>query len=114
MLLYTSTYTKYNSHTMHIPLVIVIGIVVILGMIVDANAKARVHSEYTRRRWASSQNPAFNIFNELPTGVHHEYNKRRRQMLYNRYASAVKIHNEPTAKKYRQKSASNARHYVRN
>lgn len=109
MLLYKSTYTKYNTHTMHIPLVIVIGIVVILGMIVDANAKVRVHSEYTRRRWASIQKTAFNIFNELPTGVHYEYYKRRRQMLYNRYASVVKLHNELTTKKYRQKSILNVR-----
>jgi len=113
MLLYKSTYTKYNTHTMHIPLVIVIGIVIILGMIVDANAKARVHSEYTRRRWASSQNTAFSMFNELPIGVHYEYYKRRRQMLYDRYASVVKLHNDLTTKKHRQKSALNVRHYVR-
>lgn len=95
---------------MHIQLVIVIGIVIILGMILGANAKARVHNEYTRRRWASSQKTAFNMFNELPIGVHYEYYKRRRQMLYDRYASLVKLHNELTTKKYRQKSVLNVRH----
>lgn len=95
---------------MRIPLAIVIGISVILGMIVETNALVKVHSEYTRRRWAYSQKKTFNIFNEIPPGVHYAYYKRRRhQLAYGRPASIVKIHNGLSSKK----STTTIRHFFR-
>lgn len=81
---------------MRVPLVIVICIVVILGMVVEANAVARVHAEYIRRRQAQGQS-RFNIFNEIPTGVHAEYIRRRVHGY-----SAVKIPRALPAREHRR------------
>ena len=91
---------------MHLPFGIVICIVIILEMIVETNAKLRVHSEYTRRQWALSQKRAFNLFDDIPHGVHYGYYKRRRQMINSRPAPVVKIRNVIPATKYRHKSTT--------
>ena len=46
---------------MRVPFVIVICILVILGMVVEANAIARVHDEYRRRRWVQGQSASVKI-----------------------------------------------------
>jgi len=91
---------------MHVTLVIVICIV-ILGMVVEASLNGRVHAEYIRRRQAHGQ-ARFNIFNELPTGVHAEYIRRRvHGQPY------VKIRHEIPAIKHRQQSTPRVRQYLR-
>lgn len=87
---------------MRFPFVIVICII-ILGMVVEANAALRVHAEYIRRRQAQGQS-GFNIFNELPTGVHAEYIRRR---VHGR--SAVKPHHELPAREHRRQPIPHVR-----
>lgn len=88
---------------MRVTLVIVICIV-ILGMVVEANINSRVRAEYIRRRQARGQP----IFNELPTGVHAEYIRRRvHGQPY------VKIRHEIPAIKHRQQSTPRVRQYLR-
>jgi hypothetical protein len=88
---------------MRVALDIVISIVIILGMIVEANAALRVHAEYIRRRQAQGQS-GFNIFHELPTGVHAEYIRRR---VHGR--SAVKPHHEVPAREHRRQPIPHVR-----
>ena len=68
---------------------IVICIVVILEMVVEANAIRGVHAEYIRRRWEQGQSAAVNRHQELFTGVHAEYIRRRR---IESQTAPVKIH----------------------
>jgi hypothetical protein len=89
---------------MRFPFVIVICIV-ILGMVVEANAALRVHAEYIRRRQAQGQSAAFKIRPELPTGVHAEYIRRR---VHGR--SAVKPHHELPVREHRRQPIPHVRH----
>lgn len=74
---------------MRVQFVIVIWVVVILGMVAEANFMGGVHAEYRRQRWAQGQSPAVKIYPEIPAGVHAEYMRRRR---IERQPATVKIH----------------------
>ena len=79
---------------MRILVVIVTGIVVILGMVVEANAMRGVTAEYMRRRWIQGQSASVKIHHEIPAGVHAEYIRRRQ---VERQQVAAKIHaRQPT------------------
>lgn len=86
---------------MRAPIVIAIWLVVILGMVVEANAMRGVHAEYMRRRWVQGQSSAVKIYPELPAGVHAEY-RRRRQVERNPTAVA-KIHHEVPAREHKRR-----------
>ena len=92
---------------MRVALYIIISIVIILGMVVDANATRGVHREYLRRRQASSQS-RFNIFHEPPAGVHAEYIRRR---IHGQ--SAVKIPHTLHARAHRKQPTSRVRPHIR-
>ena len=92
---------------MRVALYIVISIVIILGMVVDANATRGVHREYLRRRQASSQS-RFNIFHEPPAGVHAEYIRR---WIHGQYA--VKIPHALHVRAHRKQPTSRVRPHIR-
>ena len=76
-------------------------------MVVEASLNGRVHAEYIRRRQAHGQS-RFNIFNELPAGVHIEYIRRR--VHSHPY---VKIRHEIPARKHRRQPTPRVRQYIR-
>ena len=79
---------------MRILVVIVTCLVVILGMVVEANAMRGVTAEYMRRRWIQGQSASVKIHHEIPAGVHAEYIRRRQ---VERQQVAAKIHaRQPT------------------
>lgn len=96
---------------MRVPFVIVICIIVILGMVVEVNAIARVHDEYRRRRWVQGQSASVKIHHELPTGVHYEYYMRRRRRIQGR--PAVKISHVLPAKENRRQPSPCVRTHLR-
>ena len=85
-------------------------IVIILGMVMEANAALRVHAEYRRRQWLRGQSAEFNIRHELPAGVHSEYIRRRR--IYGQSAE-VKIPHALPAREHRRQSTPHVRKYLR-
>lgn len=95
---------------MRILVVIVTGLVVILGMVVEANAMRGVTAEYMRRRWIQGQSASVKIHHEIPAGVHAEY-RRRRQV--ERQPTPTKIYAKLPAKEHRRQPNPHVRQHLR-
>ena len=95
---------------MRVLVYIVICIVVILEMVVEANAIRGVHAEYIRRRWGQGQSAPHNRYYEVPVGVHAEYIRRRR---IESQTAHVKIHPELHTIQHRRQPPPLVRQHLR-